>query len=208
MNIFQSSSHLTHQWNFPLLTNSCCSWFSWLTQPYIFLLFLILLFFWTPFQVSSSSNLSCKELVALWGPALGALFHSHFARALKDLTAPVASSPILKRRLPHLRGDSHTSPLCCGLLICCPSPYLPKSSQRYCKPQMSRSKCSLVFPKHGPPPATLSVLYLMSQRLRRYFQQLSLLAFHIQVISLSFSNLLTIQIVSSPGTGMAYRSIQ
>lgn len=102
MNIFQSSSHLTHQWNFPLLTNSCCSWFSWLTQPYIFLLFLFLFFFWTPFQVSSSSNLSCKELVALWGPALGALFHSHFARALKDLTAPVASSPILKRWLTHL----------------------------------------------------------------------------------------------------------
>lgn len=63
---------------------------------------------------------------------------------------------------------------------------LHQMSQRLCKLAVSRSNCLIFFPSHGPPPAPLSVLHSMSQGLRDYFQQLSLLVLHVQFIGMSF----------------------
>lgn len=122
VSIYRSDEHFSvslslHQWNFPLMTYSCCSWFPWVDTALRFSLISPLTLFLDSLSGLLSSNLSHHELLALWRSVLGPLLFSHFAPSLKGLSVPVVSTI----PLPLLGGDPYTSPLSCGPLTCYPT---------------------------------------------------------------------------------------
>lgn len=136
VSIYRSDEHFSvslslHQWNFPLMTYSCCSWFPWVDTALRFSLISPLTLFLDSLSGLLSSNLSHHELLALWRSVLGPLLFSHFAPSLKGLSVPVVSTTIVRWGSIHLPSELWTLNLLSHW-------YLHRMSQRYCKLKMSR----------------------------------------------------------------------